>query len=368
MSDAPPSAPVAVIGGGIAGAAATISLAQSGLRPLWLAAPDDPQRIAVGESLSPAARPMLQSLGLGKILGCPPHRPSNTIFMSWGGRLTERSASVHLEGSGWVLDRRHFEHDLGAEAATRAELVRTVVQRAEPNLKGWRLLLQGGEERSAAFMIDATGRAARFARGLATRRRIDRQVAVTAMLEQESDAVQPTPATLIEAVAAGWWYAALLPSGRLSLAFFTDPDLLPRSLSRDAGAFRAIWEKTHYVRRWIGEAGFVLSSPPHLASAATLRMDTAAGVISAGSAWAAAGDAAAGFDPLSSHGMTTALWTGIHAGRAAARWLAGDREPLMAYARAVQGGFDDFLSQRTAIYACEARYADAPFWKRRMRG
>lgn len=366
MTDASPRASVAVIGGGIAGAAAAIALARQGLRPLWLAPAAKAEPAPVGDSLSPAAGPMLQSLGIAGLLACPPHRPSNTMFMSWGGPLTERNSAVHLEGPGWVVDRDRFERDLAAAADAGADRAEAALLHARPTGKGWQLMLENGEQHHAAVVIDATGRAARLAAAQSTRQRIDRQVAVTALLRQDSDAVAPTPATLIEAVAGGWWYAALLPSGILSLAFFSDPDLLPPNLSRRPERFPPMWQDTRYVARWIAEAGFTLATAPRLSSAGTTWLDPPAGIAASGDPWLAAGDAVASFDPLSSHGITTALWSGMQAAKAAAAWLEGDAAPLARYVESVRRGLDEFLAQRSAIYARERRFAAAPYWQRRQ--
>ncbi len=85
------------------------------------------------------------------------------------------------------------------------------------------------------------------------------------------------PATLIEAVPEGWWYASLLPDGRLSVAFFSDPDLLPRGLSRDRDRWSAMIGGTRHVAHWIADAGFGVETPPRLHSAATRWADPAAG-------------------------------------------------------------------------------------------
>jgi flavin-dependent dehydrogenase len=85
----------------------------------------------------------------------------------------------------------------------------------------------------------------------------------------------------------------------------------------------------------------------------------------AGPGWAAAGDAAAAFDPLSSHGLTTALWGGRHAALAAAACLAGDPEPVARYAATLRDAMSAFLRQRGSVYAHERRWPDRPFWQRR---
>lgn len=355
---------VAVVGGGIAGAAACVALGRAGLRVAWIAPAGDPTADRAGDSLAPAARPILAALGLAGLLDG--HRPANASFSAWGSdALVERNAIVHLEGPGRVIDRQHFEAALRAAALPFAGRVDAALEAAAAADGRWRLSLAGVGSIVAGFLVDASGRAAVAARRLARRRRDDRLLAACAFLPHADPTVEPTPATLIEAVEDGWWYAALLPDGRLSLAWFSDPDLMPRGLSRDLGAWRDRIAATAHVSRWIADAGFAVQAPPRLESAGTTWLEPAAGE-AAGAGWAAIGDAAAAFDPLSSHGMTTALWAAARMGEVVPARLAGDAAPLAAYARAVAEGVAAFRTQRAAIYGREPRFADAPFWRRRV--
>lgn len=362
------TAEVAVVGGGIAGAAACVALHRHGLRALWIAPNRGTDDALVGESLAPAAGPILAQLGLDRLLDGDRHRAANATFSAWGSNaLGERNAIVHLEGAGRVLDRAGFEVDLTAAAAAVAERRPTALTAAAAGSGTWRLALADGSTAVAGFLVDASGRGSVASRALAKPHRDDRLVAACALLPHCDPTVEPTPATLVEAVVDGWWYAALLPDGRLSLACFSDPDLLPRGLSRDLDAWRALIGRTSHIARWIVDAGFGVMAPPRLYSAGTTWLDRVAGEHH-GAGWAAIGDAAAAFDPLSSHGMTTALWAAVRIGEAVPAWLAGDRQPLAGYARAVADGVTAFRTQRAAIYARERRFADSAFWKRRTAG
>jgi flavin-dependent dehydrogenase len=353
---------VAVIGAGIAGAACCLRLTQIGLRPLWIA-PATPSGDKPGELLSAAARPLLAVLGAAHLPKSPGHRPAHSMFSAWGSdKLVERNSIVHLEGPQTVLDRSLFERDLTglAEAAGPVRLTEPLT-RCAPTDKGWLFEFEGGQT-TCDLAIDATGRKAVLARDRTPRFRADRLAALYAFLKQDptSDIV-PTPATIVEAVPDGWFYATCLADGRLALNFYTDADLL-RTASRGAGpAWTDLLEPSVSVRRWIGEAGFRLTEKPALASAATTWLAPCAG-----RNWLAVGDAAAAFDPLSSHGMTSALWTGIQGAEAAAATLSGDPDATDAYAGRVARGVQSFLESRTQIYCQETRFHAHEFWRRRQ--
>lgn len=360
---------LAVAGGGVAGSAVCVAAARHGLRVVWLAPPAHRTAEPYGESLAPASRPILSALGLEAALHDPAHRPARSTFAAWAGpQLVERHAAVHLEGPGWVLDRAVFERHLAAAAARHATRMPVTVRQASVQAGGWRVVLSDGAEVTARFLVDATGRAAVLARRQARLRRHDRLIAALASLPQRTSTVTPTPATLIEAVEDGWRYAALLPDGRLSVAAFTDPQLRPARSADRREQWARLLPDGGWVRRWIEEAEFTFVSGPRWVNAGVVSADPPAhpdhdGAGSAG--WAAVGDAAAALDPLSSHGMTSALWSGAQVGAASAAWLAGDHRPLARYRTAVRDGVDRFLAARRVLYAQPTRFADAPFWHAR---
>lgn len=355
------SVDVAIVGGGIAGAAAALSLAHRG-RSIVVIAPQVQPGFRVVESLSPAANSLLCELGLVERFAAGPHRPANVTFAAWGSPLlAQRHAIVHAEGPGHVLDRPAFERMLlAAVGETDVETVPGTLSDSRRTEDGWSLGLQDGRRLAARFVLDCSGRAAVVARCHGLPRRADRLVAAYVCLDPLDDEVEPTPATLIEAVPDGWWYAALSPDRRLSLALFSDPDQLPRGLTRDAAVWREMVRETAFVRCWLETAGYAVDALPRVASAGTTWLEPAAGPD-----WAAAGDAAAALDPLSSHGLTSALWAGRRAALGALAALDGDPAPLARYAKTVAGAVRDFLAQRQIVYGYERRFDGHRFWDRR---
>jgi flavin-dependent dehydrogenase len=353
--------PVAVIGGGIAGAAACLRLKALGLNPTWYA-PELGAEDRPGEHLAPAARALLARIDADQLLDRSHHREANSMLSAWGAdQIAERNAIVSLEGPGTVVDRPAFERDLVDLALARdirrvAGPVKTISRDGD----GWRLVAEGGTER-AGFVIDASGRAAVLARDQARRFRADQLAALVVFMDQNpASNVTPTRATLVEAVADGWWYASLLADGRLAVNYYTDPDLMPGDVTREPEVFRALIAETLYIGEWISDAEFRLERTPRLVSAGTTWLAPAAGA-----GWAAVGDAAVAFDPLSSHGMTTALWTAISAAEAAHGMLAGSDDGLRRYVGQVASGVQNFLDSRTRVYGAEQRFSDRQFWTRR---
>lgn len=361
----------AIVGGGIAGASAAIALAATQTKEnavaycfAWIApaATRDTQTDRIGESLSPSANPILNRLGLSDILASDCHREANLAFASWGtDKLVERNAATNLNGAGLLLDRPVFEQQIRtkAEACNLTNFSNSLKKAVYEN-ELWQIELEDGTRLISRYIIDCTGRAALISRGQTTLNRSDQMVAAYTFLAQDCEEVEPTPATLIEAVENGWWYAALLPDKRLALAYFSDPGLLPERLSQDTVKWQQLIAETHYISRWLEDAGFAVNSPPAISSAGTTWLTDAAGP-----GWLAVGDAASAFDPLSSHGMTTALWGAEQAANAVTQALAGHEEAIQQYASKVSDGINGFLKQRQAMYRRETRFPDSVFWQAR---
>lgn len=364
---------VAVIGGGIAGAAAVISLSRKNKKTLWIHSKPERSGPKVGESLAPAANPILADLGISDLTLAKTHRSANTSFSAWGqSGLVERNSVIHLEGAGRILDRQKFESDLVERAlAFAAKVVVQELKTLEQDNGVWLLGTQSERAESARFFIDASGRAQAAVRALAPDSRpqtsnADHLVAACAFLKQKPEAqVIATPATLVESAENGWWYASLLPDGMLSLSYYSDPDLMPKGLPRDLSKWRTLIDDTHYISRWIDDAEFSVDEAPSLSSAATRWLSQAAGVVGT-AGWGAIGDAAIAFDPISAHGMTTALWGAARAAEFVDAHLAADTSALEHYTKTIARGREEYLAQRKNMYQQEQRFQHSKFWQRRQ--
>ena len=424
-----------MIGGGPAGAVAArvaartlAAMAGDGWRQrfavhIFDSAPCSSERIGVsvriGESIPPAATPLLRRLGLhrevedGTHLVCP-----GSISLWNGDRPGHNDFMLDVIGRGYHLDRAAFDRQLltasersGAVVHHAARLTRVRPRigmviadggavtpgRADgppenspenspenqpenqpENPSGNRrdgcgylldLSLSGrGRADSvfaADFVIDATGGPAAFARRIGVARNILDDVVFHCAFFDLPSGCDLVSHTLVEAVADGWWYAARLPGHRLIVTFCTDMETTRHLACAEADIWHGLLRRTRWLKTVL---------PDSVTGAGTLpaRIVTRAApsaLLSAvcGDDWLAVGDAASQYDPITSAGITKALMHGEVAGQAAARRLAGgDREGLRAYQRRVFDDFLNFTRVRRHLYGSETRFPDAPFWRRRL--
>lgn len=346
-----------VLGGGPAGSAAALTAKRAGVLRVLLVEGTRYEGPRVGESLAPDAARLVGALGFLPSFRADGHDVCHGSASAWGSdTLGYNDFLLNPHGPGHHLDRSKFDASLAAHASRAGVEVRTGTRflRDETHDAAFLLHLDAGTV-EARFVIDATGPGAPFARARGTtRREIDRLVCLTDAWSRTDD---PGAYTLLEAVPYGWWYAARVPGGLVTM-LATDPETLgERGLTDTGHRFTAARSTLHLARhlRCVGEHRW---SQVHVATSYVRDMV-------AGPRWCAAGDAAAAQDPLSAAGLYHALRTGIAAGERAARVLAGEADDGSAYRALIHDRFALFLEHRRHLYALESRWPDEGFWRRR---
>jgi flavin-dependent dehydrogenase len=342
---------IAVLGGGPAGSATALELARRGRDVVLLERTrfDGPR---FGETLPPEINPLLRRLGAwDAFLACGPLESPGTIS-AWGSPVPDETDFVaNRHGNGWHVDRNAFDAAL-CELAAR-EGVRVLVGTAVSSCRRdaadgtWTVSAAnaaGGPVR-ARFVVDATGR--NGVRLDETDGRVVDDTLVAVFLQFAHDDAPPKDLrTLVEAAADGWWYCAPLPDGRTVAAFFVEPNFY---VEEGVGLGEQLRAAPLTCAR-VGRARLVGSDIVHVSSSVRKRV--------AGDGWAAVGDAAASYDPLSGYGITKALQNASDVADAIAR---GD---LNSYNDSAQRAFAAYVRQKRAYYAMERRW-ETPFWQNR---
>ncbi|HKP53483.1 MAG TPA: tryptophan 7-halogenase [Chloroflexia bacterium] len=359
---------VAVVGGGPAGAAAALTLNTYSSLSVALIERSNYQRWRAGESLSPGIAPLLQYLGAWDAFLREEHQPAYGTAAAWGSEeLVARDFLYTAQGQGWHLDRRLFDASLANLAAARgAHLYSQAAARSVVLEAGgqWRLSLRDARMGAALavrarFVIDATGSSAAVARRLGARRLVgDHLMGLAGVFQLPTGASTREAFTTVEATRDGWWYSTRLPGNQVVAAFMTDPQIIRAQRLHEPSSWLARSQATIHLREWLDGAALILG--PHVRPAYSQLLDSPCG-----EGWIAAGEAAVGFDPLSSIGIGYALLSGIEAARAVAAALGGREAALTAYAASIAQHYGSYRLRQRAYYLLEQRWPDAPFWARR---
>ena len=366
------SVDVAIAGGGPGGAAAAIALAKQGLRVL-LADAGTGRWPRIGEGLPPSARALLRELGVLDQVLAEGHRRSPGTLAFWGSDSPHTEDSLFgLHGDGLQLDRARFDAGLrtaaqaaGAQVFDGARL--RLLARGEgrtPHTLELRMGEAAPQRVQARWLIDASGRSASLARALGARRIAhDRLLAFHQRLIGGA-ATDRDGRTWVEAVADGWWYSVLLPSGERLIAYLSE-------FSGEAGAAErrrlltgeGLWDALRLAPRLhalCSEHGWRPHGAVLGADAGSTELDHAGG-----ERWLAVGDAAMAFDPLSSKGIANALYTGMRAAGVICASERGDADAVGGYARHLREIHRVYRGQCWGFYAMEGRWPGNGFWRGR---
>ncbi|HET6843777.1 MAG TPA: FAD-dependent monooxygenase [Candidatus Angelobacter sp.] len=352
---------VVIIGGGPAGASAALSLRQ--LRPqlrVALAEASQYNDWRAGETLSPGSQEILRSLDCWDEFLAAGFCECHGTRAIWGGTEPyDNEFLFSLRGSGWQLDRTRFDTLLcdRARKAGAEVLTSTRLHCVEREQNSFRLQLRGAEliELRSRFVIDASGRHACFAGLNGAKRMVDDQLLGVCGIFA---AANGDAATLVEAQPGGWWYSSLLPASRVIVAWMSDSDLIREQRMCAPGHWLERLGQSEYTHQRV--SGDLLT-PLRAWTAQSQRLSRCCG-----DGWAAAGDSATTYDPLSSQGILKALRSGKIASFVALDALEG-RDSSARYEAMINGEYDSYRETKRWFYSQERRWPQAPFWLRRCK-
>ena len=343
---------VAIIGAGPAGLVVASLLQRSGVRLIVIDCNSENTTVcARAEQFGASTSSHLNELGLS---------PSALVT-----RIVERKKSI-WDGDLWsdsgignarhvIVERNVFDCALrNRVAAAGVDIVRGKVTGATLSTSPVRLNLADGSRVDAAFVVDASGRVAQWARQEALHRvTFDTLVSISLVFSPRRDAAADFA---IEALPDGWVVALVDATGREHVSLFVDYDSIPSGVQL-LSFFRHRLSVSKLFKDYV-DAKHLHPLRYWTATTSILQRCFSTRLI-------AVGDAAQTRDPLSGGGIAAAIGNASSAAEALLRFLGGDNQALFKHERSRRHEFAKYLGMKSDYYACEHRWSDAAFWSRR---
>ncbi len=367
---------IVIIGGGIAGCIAAISLANKYKITIVdkLLKPID----RIGESLAPASQRIFRELDL--LDNDTNLNTENLYLKNLGMQSYWGSNQVHLvdhlkNPDGFVrnLDRKAFENYLrettvkkGIHCLWGNKLYKSIYKDNR-----WRISTKTNTVKNretfvinADFVIDASGRQAHFAKSIGIKRMaFDNLIACWIALPDNSENKMST----IIADEFGWWYSAIIPNNKRIISFQTDPDLIDKNTFKNLDSF------LHFANKHPKIQKLIQTSSNNIEFKGTVSANSTRLENPAGNQWIAIGDAAISFDPLSSQGMFNAMANGMQVQKLLNKLdvvkpvnTKYRKEFNTIYTHQINDIWEHYLNHKKLFYNAENRWKSSPFWARRL--
>lgn len=338
---------VVILGGGPAGAAASLLLAGWGHAVRLTTKPAGEHALAV--SLPPSCAKLFDAIGVSDSIERAGFMRSNGNTVWWGS--DEARIETFAAGArGWQLEVGRLSELLlqhAIQAGVHVE--RGAIGEVQPG-----------------FLIDCTGRAGVTARAKDLREFDDRPHTIALVGEWRRQGGWPVPDdthTLIESYGDGWMWSVPTATGVRHIAAMVDPQ---RSALARGGSSKAVYlaeiAKTRVFSRLI--SGAALHDGPRGWDASQYRARHYAG-----DGWLLAGDAGSFIDPLSSAGVKKALASGWLAAIVTHTCLVNPsmRSHALEFFSAREREIEQHLSREGRRFLSDASQRHPqPFWDQRF--
>lgn len=350
---------IAIVGAGTAGSAAAIRLRQLG-HEVHLIERNNKSTHTIGESIPGATLRLLYTLGfttLEEVLTADSFRANPAIAAAWGSdEWFYKDSFNNPEGGGWQIVRSEFDDKLKQKAIElgayfhKAKFDKMERQDAFYKLEMTRDNLESESITQLDGIIDATGRSSSVLRKLGIEhQKFQTQMAVFGWFKIPEEAKE---ISLLKSTAKGWWYCSLLPNNERVIVFHGLPQMISL-YQRDPQAFINDFNETKILETQITNEHLITTLQTRDASFSVAQQCT-------GDNWLAIGDAALGFDPISSQGIFFALYSAIRGAEALA---ADDNFALENYSNQINQIAQKNHDLRMQYYTAELRYHQELYWK-----
>lgn len=350
---------IAIVGVGTAGSAAAIRLRQLG-HEVYLIERNHKTTHTIGESIPGATSRLLHTLGfasLADLLPSDDFRANPAIAAAWGSdEWFYKDSFNNPEGGGWQIVRSVFDANLRQRAVELgAHLYTAKLNTIEKEGTCYTLTYKKEDQKVEVLdqldgIIDASGRSATVLRKFdIDHNKFQIQMAVFGWFKILEEAKE---ISLLKSTPQGWWYCSLLPNKERVIVFHGLPNKIAQ-YQKDPELFIKDFNQAKILETKVTSEHLITQLHTRDASFSVAQQCI-------GDNWLAIGDAALGFDPISSQGIFFALYSAIRGAEALA---SGDYFALENYNNQISQIAQKNHDLRMQYYTAELRYHHEAYWK-----
>lgn len=351
---------VIIIGNGIAGITLAVLLQRKGISFTLLHRKEEKPPFALGETLPPSAMPLLQQLKLLSVFEKNAYLKTYGYHSMWGSsRVTDINFyHQNLFKNGLKINKHQTLEALRSEIKEHMisyskgfEIIHeahgsTVVLAKNEGIK----IVQG------KILVDATGRNRAVLQKLNIQSTIhDELVAVSCHIPKIKHP-KLTHEVYVESFKDGWGIVSALNETENICTIYTHKGHEILSRLKEVSQWKTALAETTYLKDFLVETEHIKFKGGNANSSVANQ--------TAGTNWLALGDAAMSFDPLSSHGITNAVFTSAKAATTIEKkLLEADPDAFFEYDKTMKAIFEQYLESKNLLYRQETRWKDSEFWK-----
>ncbi|WP_046755754.1 NAD(P)/FAD-dependent oxidoreductase [Kordia jejudonensis] len=352
---------VIIIGNGIAGVTLAVLLQRKEIPFVLLHRKGEKPAFALGETLPPSAMPLLNELKLLSVFEQNSYRKIYGYHSMWGSERVMDTNFFHhnpyknglkinkfqtLEALRSEIKDNMISYDKGFEIINEAH-GNTVVLSKNEGVK----IVQG------KILVNATGRNRAVLQKLSIQSKTyDELVALSCHIPKIKHP-KLTHEVYVESFKEGWGIISAISETENICTIYTHKghEILPKL--KDVSQWKSILSETMYLKDFLHETNQVKFKGGNANSSVASQV--------AGSNWLTLGDAAMSFDPLSSHGITNAIFTAKVASKAIEKKLSeADTTAFPEYDKTLKTIFQQYVQSKNKLYQQEVRWKQESFWQR----
>jgi flavin-dependent dehydrogenase len=351
---------VVIVGAGIAGLVLSYLLHREGTDHIVLDRQGGAAAPALAETLPPAALPLLKKLGLLELFESTALQKTYGYHSCWGNTaIADHNFFFHRPYQyGLKINKQAIVAALMQQQQAYILPVDHLIA-AEPS--GDSILITAEKKQQpfavqAKLAADATGRR----RTLLNRLGIaslayDELAAFTCHLPRvKHPAIKHS--VYIESFEEGWGIVSALSETMNVCTLFTVKESPVLPLLKQYNNWQDILAGTQYLQY------FLTADSNTKVKGAAANSSIAAEI--SGTGWLALGDAAISFDPLSSHGVTNAVYTAQEAAKAICSYTRRENmQAVTSYSHNISAIFNAYLQTKEQLYRNEKRFPQSSFWQ-----